>query len=591
MNTDSPAAAAPPETGVLLEQETRLSESVLWTLQRQYYATSGPNAWHSGDVPSYATCNTYIAQAYAHVVLAYLRDARAAGLIDPGKPVYIVELAAGVGRFAYLFLHKFHQLKNDSSLRGLDVRYVMTDFARANIQAWSEHPMLRPFTRANLLDFGTFDVDKDREITLLGGQVLSAQTVANPIVVLANYAFDTFRFDLFRIANGALHEVHLTTRAPHGASPDPSKLDISKLRVQYGHREIGSDYYEDPAWNQLLADYRSRLADVTIGMPIGGMMALRSLLEISGRRMLLLSSDKGFTHEDELFHPEQHNMQFHAGAFSMMVNYHAIGQYFRHHGGQYVATSRRYMNLKTVACLVGGAPEQFVDTLSAFQERVETFGPGDFFELLQAERQDVRSLSVDHFLGLLRMSHWDPGVVWQYVTQVRELASGLTEGLALELRLALERTWKNLFPGPQNLPFELARIFMALKRPHDAIRFNQIALEWSGEQPATYLNMGVCYYYSENPQEALKCFHRALGLNPEFGIAKSWVSRVLAELERGGTGGDLSAANPALEAIGVPSEAPAEPRAPEPAPAAPAAPPATASAPSNGAEAQQARPA
>jgi tetratricopeptide (TPR) repeat protein len=558
MTTDQSAPASPAlESGALLEQDKRLSDSVLWTIMRQYYNDHGPAAWHSGDVPSYATCNTYIAQAYANVIIAYLRDARAAGLIDPGQPIYIVELAAGVGRFAFQLLNKLHELKQASSVKALDLRYVMTDFTPTNIKVWSRHPHLQPFVQAGVLDFGTFDAERSREIALVSGGTLSAATVKNPLIVLGNYAFDTFRHDLFKIAGG-LHEVTVTTRAPGPHAPDLSKTEIAaKLQIQYGSRPIGDAYYDDPLLNQILAGYRERLADVTIGFPIGGLTALRRLIEIAHGKLFLLSSDKGFTHEDELYHPGQQSMQFHAGAFSMMVNYHAIGEYFVAQGGHYMATSRRFMNLKTAACVLGGEAEQFADTISMFRERVDNFGPGEFFELLQQQRQDRRQISVEQFLGLLRLSHWDPGLVWDYAAQLRGQAGNLTEGLQLELRLALERAWRNYFPGPQNLPFELARILMSLRRPLEAIRFNQLSIDWFGEQPSTYLNMGICHYYSEQPDQALTCFARARELNPEFGLAREWTARILAERARSAAG-----APPPLAHVPTAAPAPTDPPRP-----------------------------
>jgi len=531
MSTNGQAAAG--ENGFLLEDEQRFSASILWQINRQYYADTGPNAWHSGEVPSYATCNTYVAQAYASVVVAYLRDIVAASLVDPTQPIYIVELAAGVGRFAFQFLRKLHALLDGSSVRTLDVRYVMTDFTMTNVRAWSRHPQFQSFLASGRLELGTFDVDRDREIKLESGRVLSRETVKNPMVVLGNYAFDTFRQDLFRIANGEVHELRVTTRAATPEAPDMSRTDIiSQLKINYTPRRIAGDYYEDPALNKVLAYYRERLAETTIAIPIGGFIGLASLVEIAGGRLLLLSSDKGFTHEDELYHPAQHSMQFHTGCLSMMVNYHAIGRYFVERGGFYTSTSGRLLSLKTAACVLGGTAAQLADTRTAFRERIDTFGPSDFFELVQHQRRECRTISVEHFLGLLRMSHYDPGLVFEYSGQLMNLAGGLSEPLQLELRVGLERAWENFFPGAQNLPFEMARIYMALRRPHEGIRMNQHAIEMFGERAVNYANMGICHYYAENPAEALRCFKRSLELDPSFGLAKAWSARLSAELER-----------------------------------------------------------
>jgi len=569
----------------LLERDKRFSDSVLWSLQRNYYTQKGPTAWHSGEVPSYATCNTFIAQSYAHVALAYLRDAKAAGQIDPKHPIYFVELAAGVGRFAYQFLNKFHQLLRESSIRDLKVVYVMTDFTSTNLKVWSEHPHLMPYVAEGLLDFAKFDVDSDREIKLFKGELLSPATVKNPMVVLANYAFDTFRHDIFRFADGGINEVTVSTRSPD-ESPDLNRIDIiSKLKVQYGERPVTTDYYPDPALNRVLAFYQQNLAEVSITIPYGGMLGLKSLMDISGKRLLLISSDKGYTSQDELYHPAQLAMQFHTGCFSMMVNYHAIGQYFIEQGGHYQATSRRSLNLRTAACILGGTDTEFADTLSMVRERILNFGPGEFFDLIQQHRQNRQPIPIEHLLGLLRMSNWDPGLVFDFAVHLRQTANTLPEPTQLELRAAMERAWINYFPGPQNLPFEMARILMSMRKPLEAIKYGQISIDWFGDNPASYLNMGICYYYAEQPTEALRCFQKSMEISPS-GLAREWMLRIRGEMAEGVTGivaipvpvsgvGDMSIpvehSARMMTAANVPTSSPPPSAGPAPSPSAPVA--------------------
>lgn len=529
----------------LLEQDQRFSRSVLWTIQKAYYNQKGPIAWYGGEIPYYATCNTYIAQTYAEVVMAYLRELARTGQLAAGEPVYIVELGAGMGAFAAYFLHKLGELKQESSLRHLDVRYVMTDFTPTNLKGWSEHPHLRPLVASGVLDFGKFDVDTDDTIQLVSGGALTAGGCKNPVVVLANYVLDSFRQDIFRVENGEIHEVRVSTRAP---GSDPTDLGqaglLTKLQTQYSHEVVDETrYYQDPIWNELLAEYRSQLADTTFTIPVSGLVAIERLLALSGGRGMLLSSDKGFTHVDELHQRREQSMQLHTGCFSMMVNYHAIGRYFTRRGGAYAATSRRHMTLKTAMCLIGGESDDFVDTLSAFRCRIEDFGPGDFFDLLRAERTTEKS--IEHVLGLLRLSGYDPRVLFDFAELVRSRCKGIPESLNVELRLAIDRVWSQYYATPQNLPFELGRIMLALGRPQEAARFNQIAIEWFGEVPAAYLNMGICYYYAEDPNEALRCFERAKQLNPDFGIPREWIARIHAERARGGPARELSCRAPA----------------------------------------------
>ena len=57
-------------------QPTRLSESILWQAQRNYFIEQGIEAWRKNIVPSYVTINPFIAHTYAEVVLAYLEDCK-----------------------------------------------------------------------------------------------------------------------------------------------------------------------------------------------------------------------------------------------------------------------------------------------------------------------------------------------------------------------------------------------------------------------------------------------------------------------------------------------------------------------------------
>src|SRR5438270_8877543 len=103
-------------TGFVLEQMQRLSGSILWKLQRGFFHRQGVRAWSQGPVPHYITSNAFIADGYARVVFGFLRDCHAVTPtgenpnflpLDLSQPVYIIELGAGSGRFAFHFMKKF----------------------------------------------------------------------------------------------------------------------------------------------------------------------------------------------------------------------------------------------------------------------------------------------------------------------------------------------------------------------------------------------------------------------------------------------------------------------------------------------------
>ena len=88
----------------VLDAGSPLRDSVIWRLQASFYRQHAVSAWSEGIVPNFVTSNSYIARAYAKVVLGVLRDVYAGGGggaggggCDPTQPVYIIEVGAGHG--------------------------------------------------------------------------------------------------------------------------------------------------------------------------------------------------------------------------------------------------------------------------------------------------------------------------------------------------------------------------------------------------------------------------------------------------------------------------------------------------------------
>ena len=319
----------------------------------------------------------------------------------------------------------------------------------------------------------------------------------------------------FRLGQVAVRDGHLQLRT-HRVRRQRIVLHI-QLRQHLARPHPLPDL--DLAANQLAADPE---ADT----------GLHTRAHIAGQRLLVLSSDKGYTHEDELYYLTGQAIQFH-GSFSTMVNYHAMGQFIRGRGGVYIATSQRQLNLKTVALLLGGDADYFADTLLEFRERVDTFGPYDYYTLINHLRVAVQqNLSMDGCMELLRLSHFDPQIFLEFNRILLENAANLNDTARAEMQVALERIWDNFFPLGKDLPFEIARMYLAIRRPREALRYNEISLQMFGEHPVTYCNMGICHYHAEDYQEARRYFARSLALNPDYGLPKAWLARVNAEQER-----------------------------------------------------------
>ena len=113
----------------LLERESRLSESILWTLQRQYYIDT-PESFSSGAVPTFATTNAFIARSYARLIHSFAIDC--AGEV----PVTVLEL--GHGRFGFLCLIPLLERMRRLGVV-VPIRYVLSDFTRHSLDASPPH--------------------------------------------------------------------------------------------------------------------------------------------------------------------------------------------------------------------------------------------------------------------------------------------------------------------------------------------------------------------------------------------------------------------------------------------------------------------
>lgn len=511
-----------------LERDQPFSQSMLWGLGRGFYEKTGPSAWASGVVPYYITSNPFIAHAYAQLVLAYLSDCLSAGggQVDPAQPIYLVELAAGHGKFSFFFLQELQELKAASPLRDLDIRYVMADLAQSNLAAWDAQPLFEPFRACGLLDSALFDLEHPGELRLRSsGTVLRPGELRNPLIVFANYIFDTVVNDLFRIEGGKVQEGLVSLRCPAGESLDlTSPALLSQLAADYSYRPLDSaPYPHEPILGALLEEYRGALADTDLLIPSAALRCVRWLSGLSNGRLLLVASDKGFTHLDEMFFSRGDHVQYH-GSFSCMVNFHAIGRFVAQLGGTALLGSKRHLSLKTAAFVLGLPEARLPVTRHAFTEHAERLGPCDYYRLISSHR--TAGASIEPILALLYLSRFDPDVFCQQSGALVQLAGSLSGPLRDELLSIMKRIRARHYPIGCDLPFELSRVYLALGRPREALRCCQDSLRIYGEHAITWCNAGICHACNEEPEEALRCLRRALDLEPDHATARAWLARL-----------------------------------------------------------------
>lgn len=321
-----------------------MSESYLWQLQEDYYAEQSLNAWER--VPFYTTNRMNFVAYNAELINAFMLDY--ADCFDYDEPLYILELGGGSGCFAYRFLNELLSSKGDfDKLKNLQLRYVLSDFAQSNISAHIKNPRLQSLIESGVLDVSVFRPDQTTSLSLeISGQKVTSGQMRNPLIVLANYLFDTIKHDAFRVDSGRLEEVKFSLSRDHEVDSVSEQLTIQNVKMSESYHEIALPYYKDGHLDSILEYYKDNLKDASIIFPIGAFRSIANLCALSNDRLFLIANDKGFAQLDSRQIVGLRTQSFaEHGAFSFDVNFDAIARYLNNRGGSALIDSGDHSSL------------------------------------------------------------------------------------------------------------------------------------------------------------------------------------------------------------------------------------------------------
>ena len=99
----------------------------------------------------------------------------------------------------------------------------MTELAQGTLEDWAANPALVD----DRVDFARFDVGVDRTLALRR-RGIELKRLANPLVVIANYVFDSVPADAFAVGDGTLEECLVSVSRRRGRN------DGAELRAAPG---------------------------------------------------------------------------------------------------------------------------------------------------------------------------------------------------------------------------------------------------------------------------------------------------------------------------------------------------------------------
>lgn len=459
----------------VLEKNRRMSESLLWDLQNKAYSQRGETAWTEGLVPSYITSNPFIAKRYAELAIAYIRD----NIIDPAEPVYIFDLGAGSGRFAFLFLKAFKRLLPEE----LKFKYILTDIAEPTLAFWQTQSAFQ----SDQVDFAFFHHAQEGNLQLVkSGEVIEKSR--NPVILIANYFFDTVPQDLFRIRNGELEEGRITLS---GTGDEEWELSdprfIPSLECRYDYVPFEAERYSQEVVN-ILRGYQ-KLENAAFLFPSGGVAALQFFERISSN-LLLLAGDQGVCTEAQILTSGEPELTKHT-TFSIAVNYHALAAYFRQKGGVAFLTSFPDPVFANIAAALG--TQELPELRRVFENQFDAFEPKDYF-LLVSEAEKQSYLSLDYLLLLMKLGDFDPVNLNHFFHQILPQMGKATTQQKADWERVFDAVFDRLYitnPEEGNFVMNLGVLFYEMGNYGKALQLFQRSVQIMGEKPQVRANIAA----------------------------------------------------------------------------------------------------
>ncbi|ACJ20234.1 tetratricopeptide repeat family protein [Coxiella burnetii CbuK_Q154] len=508
-----------------IEKQKRLSQSQLWTGQRAFYDQKGAEAW-AGDVPFYITSNPFIANCYAKLVIRFIQDWINLHPESRYEPFYVLELGAGSGQFSFFVLKQLNSLQTQLNISHLNIKYVMSDFTENNVSFWQNQKMLLSFLEKKQLDFAIYDLENDQSITLIeSGTELRSNSLSNPLIVFANYIFDSIKADVFAIKNKKIKESLVTLKSKQKTSFSNAKINWKKIQIKFTERPIPYDYYSNKIFDDILNQYKDQLKNTQLLFPSGALKCLQNLIQISCGKLLLVSSDKGFNTMEELDELDYPELDFH-GSFSLMVNYHAIGEYFKHENGEaFIQTPRE--GLASVVCAAGFQFETLAETQNFLIDSIEGFSPSDYFNFYEHFSKTATKASFEMLLSFLCFSQWDPLLFYQIHDELMKRLNKADEQMISYLKKNLPLIANNFYyvPGCDDIFFAVGMLYYELDEYQKAIHYYLESEKHFGPSFESTYNMGLCHFYAKRYKSAINYFEKALEFNPRAKTAKNLLTK------------------------------------------------------------------
>lgn len=527
-----------PEGTYLVEKKAFLPDSLIWKLQRKLFMNSEMLACMDHRSASFITSSSYLAHAYAQIILNYITDMYSRPDCNKTEPIYILELGAGHGRLGYLIIQHLVRMQDlwpDTDC--LPFVYVFSDFSADILRWWKSHPMISEIISTGVMEMALIDLENfDGTFTLeLSGTKVNTETLKNPPIVIMNAVGSALKQELFKVHDGELFKGLLSlysSQKEHDHS-DPDMVSRLKFIWDYEHitgREpISSN--ADAVW--LMNHYRKDVERGVVLIPTTLLKTIRNVFTVCKKRVAFLIADTGYSKLTDIsanIDPVVNR----SISFSLPVNFHALSLFAESEKGFLLKTN--YEEDMRVALMVCGMPhDSLIRTRWSYKNSIDTFTPECFFNLQKCVKEESSQLSLPTVLSLLRLSKFDSNVFYKYKQividqgDVELTLSSFQKDIPKDLMQVRDEYF--CVQKLKDICFELARMHMGLKMYTNAISLFIESNKYCSDHHVTWHNMGLCCFNLNDIENARKCLIKSIELDPRYVEARSFLAKIDALTE------------------------------------------------------------
>lgn len=492
------------------------SQSPLWQLQRRYFEEANIGAWQEGDVPHYITSNPYMAETYAKLLLAFFGDRTAIG--PQKEPFYIVELGTGSGRFSYHLIKALLRLMPHSQVKSIPFVYVMTDFVEDTLAFWDKHPRFQEFYAQGILDYALFDAEKDSTLYLRkSNKTIGAKEAKEPLVAIANYFFDTIPQELFYFHEDAAYNALVNLKGYKADSARTAKEQLEKLELDYTYGTLSECPYTDELQRQLFTQYQHTLINSHLLFPHMGLNCIERLKELSQQGLFQLTADKGEHRLDEWQQRTPPYVAKH-GSFSLTANYHALKEHCNMSGGMALFPKHPASGITVGALLYLNAGANHQETIKAYHECINDFGPDEYFTIKKHVEKHIPELSVTELLAYVRLSAYDSRFFLQCLPRLHKLAEDFTDDERFLILQLIAKVWDGYYPlgEEKDLAYEIGLFLCEIHFFPEAVTFLELSEKIYGPKEHTTFARAVIQDALGNRSLSIELLNELVANFPDF---------------------------------------------------------------------------